>query len=177
SSRSRWDDSTPRRDTDSTPAREGRDRDRDRDSDRDRERDRGNTPRSSSRGSKWDMPSPSPSPHWTPSPAPSPAPYRREPSFVPPSPSDSRLLSPWDGGGGSTPSVGGSVWDLPSPSPVPVRAGSATPVSQGRDGEEREGSVQAEGGRAQRSHKLRFRADSSASEGGASTRRSTAGGQ
>ncbi|CAI5509132.1 unnamed protein product [Closterium sp. Naga37s-1] len=99
------------------------------------------------------------------------------PSFVPPSPSDSRLLSPWDGGGGSTPSVGGSVWDLPSPSPVPVRAGSATPVSQGRDGEEREGSVQAEGGRARRSHKLRFRADSSASEGGASTRRSTAGGQ
>ncbi|CAI5478557.1 unnamed protein product [Closterium sp. Yama58-4] len=71
----------------------------------------------------------------------------------------------------------GSVWDLPSPSPVPVRAGSATPVSQGWDGEEREGSVQAEGGRARRSHKLRFRADSSASEGVASTRRSTAGGQ
>ncbi|CAI5975222.1 unnamed protein product [Closterium sp. NIES-64] len=159
SSRSRWDDSTPRRDTDSTPSREGRERDRDKERDRERDGDRGSTPRN--RGSKWDMPSPSPSPRWTPSPAPSPAPYRREPSFVPPSPSDSRLLSPWDGGGGSTPSVGGS----------------ATPVSQGRDGEEREGSVQAEGGRARRSHKLRFRADSSASEGGASTRRSTAGGQ
>ncbi|GJP82722.1 hypothetical protein CLOP_g12969 [Closterium sp. NIES-67] len=170
-SRSRWDEDatprrdrdtyTPRRDSDGTPGRDNR--------------DRGSTPR---RGSKWDMPSPSPSPRWTPSPAPSPAPYRREPSFVPPSPSDSRLLSPWDGGGGgSTPSVGGSVWDLPSPSPVPVRAGSATPVSQGRDGEEREGSVQADGGRARRSHKLRFRADSAASEGVASTRRSTVGGQ
>lgn len=54
------------------------------------------------RVSAWDMPSPSPSSsslRWTPSPSPvrsEPDRMQREPSFVPPSPSDSRLPSAWD---------------------------------------------------------------------------------
>lgn len=83
--------------------------------------------------SEWDRPTPS---HERGGPSPSPA-----RSFVPPSPADSRLPSPWE----DTPQRNGrgpSVWDMPSPAPVRIRAGSAA----GHRDERRGG----------RSHQLRF---------------------
>lgn len=66
--------------------------------------------------------------------------------YIPPSPSESRLVSPWEGGGG-TPygTASPSPWDMISPSPEPIRAGGAstrTPNFQG----------------SARSHRLHFQA-------------------
>lgn len=64
--------------------------------------------------------------------------------YIPPSPSESRLVSPWESGG-NTPygTASPSPWDMISPSPEPIRAGGAstrTPNFQG----------------SARSHRLRF---------------------
>ncbi|KAI5058388.1 hypothetical protein GOP47_0026558 [Adiantum capillus-veneris] len=64
--------------------------------------------------------------------------------YIPPSPCESRLVSPWEGGG-NTPygTASPSPWDMISPSPEPIRAGGAstrTPNFQG----------------SARSHRLRF---------------------
>eukprot|EP00897_Mesotaenium_endlicherianum_P006766 jgi/Mesen1/6117/ME000311S05210 len=94
---------------------------------------------------EWDRPTPS----RRDSQMPSPSPAR---SFIPPSPADSRLPSPWE-----SPYLrdgGGSSWDMASPSPAAVRAGSGRGRGPGRGG------VAGGGGRAaggQRSHQLRFR--------------------
>ncbi|MCO5579412.1 hypothetical protein L7F22_033267 [Adiantum nelumboides] len=64
--------------------------------------------------------------------------------YIPPSPCESRLVSPWEGGGG-TPygTASPSPWDMISPSPEPIRAGGASTRTPNYHSSER-------------SHQLRF---------------------
>lgn len=71
--------------------------------------------------------------------------YSLRSPYIPPSPAESRLVSPWEGGDTPYGTASPSPWDMVSPSPEPIRAGGAssrTPNSHGME----------------RSHRLRFRA-------------------
>eukprot|EP00271_Cylindrocystis_brebissonii_P010230 TRINITY_DN26364_c0_g1_i1.p1 TRINITY_DN26364_c0_g1~~TRINITY_DN26364_c0_g1_i1.p1 ORF type:complete len:1371 (-),score=323.28 TRINITY_DN26364_c0_g1_i1:363-4475(-) len=137
-----------------------------RDGDEDRWRTDGDTPRRRTQGrdgtwewddtprrnrSEWDRPTPSREASAVPA-----SPAR---SFIPRSPLDSALPSPWEdspqrngrGGGGS------SLWDMPSPAPMAIRAGSA------RGGGGRGGPAGGRGGG--RAHQLRFQSQGGGGRG------------
>lgn len=65
--------------------------------------------------------------------------------YMPPSPAESQIVSPWEGGDSTYGRASPSPWDIISPSPEPIRAGGAsnrTPLLRGNE----------------RSHHLNFRA-------------------
>eukprot|EP00250_Pteridium_aquilinum_P021702 c25200_g2_i1 orf=163-3891(+) len=65
--------------------------------------------------------------------------------YIPPSPTESRLVSPWEGDGTPYGTASPSPWDMVSPSPEPIRAGGAsTRTPNSHD--------------SARSHRLRFQA-------------------
>lgn len=92
-------------------------------------------------------------------------------NFIPASPAESRMASPWEGGD-SPYQASPSPWDMASPSPSPIRAGGATPSGGGT---RHVSSKYTPKGREQ-NHKLQFRSQSTPRNGTSIGKSSLSGG-